>query len=51
MREDKAIDYVFRVLDIPWWYYGIAVLVGGYCLESLAMGTRTPSRLCLPTLG
>ena len=27
-REDRAIDYVFRVLDIPWWYYGIAVVIG-----------------------
>lgn len=26
--EDKAIDYVFRVLDIPWWYYAIAVAIG-----------------------
>lgn len=25
--EDKAIDYVFRVLDIPWWYYAIAVIL------------------------
>lgn len=24
--EDKAIDYVFGLLDIPWWYYAIAVL-------------------------
>ena len=27
-REDRDIDYVFRVLDIPWWYYGIAVVIG-----------------------
>lgn len=26
--EDKAIDYVFKLLDIPWWYYAIAVLLG-----------------------
>ena len=26
--EDKAIDYVFGLLDIPWWYYAIAVLLG-----------------------
>ena len=28
-REDRTIDYVFRVLAIPWWYYGIAVV---FCL-------------------
>ena len=27
-REDRDIDYVFRVLDIPWWYYGIAAAIG-----------------------
>ena len=27
-REDKAIDYVFKLLDIPWWYYTIATLLG-----------------------
>ena len=27
-REDKAIDYVFKLLDIPWWYYAIATLLG-----------------------
>ncbi len=26
--EDKAIDYVFGLLDIPWWYYAIAALIG-----------------------
>lgn len=26
--EDKAIDYVFKLLDIPWWYYAIATLFG-----------------------
>ena len=26
--EDKAIDYVFKLLDIPWWYYAIATLLG-----------------------
>lgn len=26
-REDRTIDYVFKVLDIPWWYYGIAVVI------------------------
>ena len=27
-REDKAIDYVFKLLDIPWWCYAIATLIG-----------------------
>ena len=27
-REDKAIDYVFKLLDIPWWYYAIAIFLG-----------------------
>lgn len=26
--EEKAIDYVFGLLDIPWWYYAIATLLG-----------------------
>ena len=26
--EDKAIDYVFKLLDIPWWYYAIAIFLG-----------------------
>lgn len=26
--EDKAIDYVFKLLDIPWWCYAIATLLG-----------------------
>lgn len=26
-REDEAIDYVFGLLDIPWWYYAVAVLL------------------------
>ena len=26
--EENAIDNVFRLLDIPWWYYAIAVLLG-----------------------
>lgn len=26
--EDKAIDYVFGLLDIPWWYYAIAAILG-----------------------
>ena len=26
--EDEAIDYVFKLLDIPWWYYAIAALLG-----------------------
>ena len=26
--EEKDIDYVFRLLDIPWWYYAIAILLG-----------------------
>ena len=26
--EDKAIDYVFKLLDIPWWYYAIALVIG-----------------------
>ena len=25
--EGKAIDYVFGLLDIPWWYYAVAVLL------------------------
>lgn len=27
-QEEQAIDYVFRLLDIPWWYYAIAILLG-----------------------
>ena len=27
-EEDGAIDYVFKLLDIPWWYYAIATLLG-----------------------
>lgn len=27
-REEKAIDYVFKLLDIPWWCYAIATLLG-----------------------
>ena len=27
-EEDEAIDYVFGILDIPWWYYAVAVLLG-----------------------
>ena len=26
--DDKAIDYVFKLLDIPWWCYAIATLLG-----------------------
>ena len=26
-QEDEVIDYVFGLLDIPWWYYAIAVLL------------------------
>ena len=26
--EEKAIDYVFKLLDIPWWYYAIAIFLG-----------------------
>ena len=26
--EDRTIDYVFGLLDIPWWYYAIAVVIG-----------------------
>jgi len=26
-EEDEAIDYVFGLLDIPWWYYAVAVLL------------------------
>ena len=26
-REDEDIDYVFGLLDIPWWYYAVAVLL------------------------
>lgn len=26
--EGRTIGYVFRVLDISWWYYAIAVLIG-----------------------
>ena len=25
--EGKAIDYVFGLLDIPWWYYAVAVFL------------------------
>lgn len=28
LREDDHIDYVFKLLDIPWWNYGIAVVIG-----------------------
>ena len=24
--EEKTIDYVYKLLDIPWWYYVIVVL-------------------------
>lgn len=27
-REDRTIDYVFGLLDIPWWYYAIAAAIG-----------------------
>ena len=27
-EEDEVIDYVFGLLDIPWWYYAIAVFLG-----------------------
>lgn len=27
-EEDEAIDYVFGLLDIPWWYYAVTVLLG-----------------------
>ena len=26
--EDRTIDYVFGLLDIPWWYYAIAAVIG-----------------------
>lgn len=26
--EDEDIDYVFGLLDISWWYYTIAILLG-----------------------
>ena len=26
--EERTIDYVFKLLDIPWWYYAIAILLG-----------------------
>ena len=26
--EDRTIDYVFKILDIPWWYYLIAAVIG-----------------------
>lgn len=26
--EDKTIDYVFALLDIPWWYYLISLGIG-----------------------
>ena len=26
-NQGKAIDYVFKLLDIPWWYYAVAVLL------------------------
>lgn len=26
-REDEVIDYVFGLLDIPWWYYAVVVLL------------------------
>lgn len=26
-QEDEVIDYVFGLLDIPWWYYVVAVLL------------------------
>ena len=40
--EDKAIDYVFKLLDIPWWYYAIAAFLGvaGWrVLGKLALGS------------
>ena len=26
--EDRTIDYVFKLLDISWWYYAVAALLG-----------------------
>ena len=28
LRKEIAIDYVFRLLDIHWWYYAIAAFLG-----------------------
>ena len=27
-QEDRTIDYVFRLLDIPWWYYLVSLVIG-----------------------
>lgn len=26
--EERTIDYVFRLLDIPWWYYLVSMVIG-----------------------
>lgn len=39
----KAIDYVFGLLDIPWWYYAIAAFLG-------VAGWRVWKKLCLGLL-
>ena len=26
--EDRAIDYVFKLMDISWWYYAVAIVLG-----------------------
>lgn len=41
--EGKAIDYVFGLLDIPWWYYAIAAFLG-------VAGWRVWKKLCLGLL-
>lgn len=28
MREERTIDYVFKLLSISWWYYGLAAVIG-----------------------
>ena len=27
LQEEQTIDYVFRILDIPWWCYAVAVAI------------------------
>ncbi len=47
--EDRAIDYVFKLLDVPWWCYAIATLLGRDCLagvEEAELGVA--GRVCIP---
>jgi hypothetical protein len=28
LQEDRTIDYVFKLMDISWWFYAIAIVIG-----------------------